>query len=224
MSHQTTDPPALAPGELAALRAAYGMRELDERTAPGDPLELFTDWFEAARVAGAAEPNAMTLATADASGRPSARIVLLKGADERGLSFFTNAEGRKGGELAANPRAALVFWWPPTERQVRVEGRVEPVDSAESDEYWHSRPRGSRLGAWASSQSRPLPAREALDEAVREIAARYPGERIPRPPYWVGYRVVPDRWEFWQGRADRLHDRIVYTPAADGWTRGRLAP
>ena len=224
MTNQTTDPPVLAPGELAALRAAYGTRELDEKTAPDDPLELFTEWFDAARVAGTVEPNAMTLATADSAGRPSARVVLLKGADERGLSFFTNAQGRKGAELAANPHAALVFWWPPTERQVRVEGRIEAVDDRESDDYWHSRPRGSRLGAWASNQSRSLPDRRTLEVAVAAVAERFPDDHIPRPPHWVGYRVVPERWEFWQGRADRLHDRVLYTPAPAGWTRSRLSP
>jgi len=212
------------PAEVAALRAAYGRATLDERTSPADPLVLFREWFEAARAAGVNEPNAMTLATADAAGRPSARMVLLKGADDRGLSFFTNREGRKGRELSDNPRGALVFWWSPLERQVRVEGRIELVDEADADAYWHSRPRGSRLSALASRQSTPVRDRAELDAARDALAVRYPGEDIPRPAYWVGYRVVPDRYEFWQGRPDRLHDRVAYTPATEGWDRVRLSP
>jgi pyridoxamine 5'-phosphate oxidase len=224
VSDSATDAARASLADLAALRAAYGHAELDESTAPAEPLDLFAEWFAGARAAGVDEPNAMTLATADEAGRPSARMVLLKAADEDGFSFFTNREGRKGRELAANPRAALVFWWAPLGRQVRVEGDIEAVGDAEADEYWRSRPRGSRLGGWASAQSRPLPNRATLDSALAEVEARYPGEDIPRPPYWSGFRVVPDRIEFWQGRPDRLHDRISYTRVADGWERVRLAP
>jgi pyridoxamine 5'-phosphate oxidase len=220
----TTESPRAGLADLQSLRGAYGAATLDETTAPENPIELFAAWFESARAAGTIEPNAMTVATADADGRPSARTVLLKAADERGLSFFTNREGRKGRELEDNPWAALVFWWPPVERQVRVEGPVVHVDDAEADAYWNSRPRGSRLGAWASPQSRPIPDRATLERARDEVADRYPDDNIPRPPYWMGFRVVPDTFEFWQGRADRLHDRIGYRRAGDGWTRTRLAP
>jgi pyridoxamine 5'-phosphate oxidase len=214
------------PPDVAALREAYGRAALDEASAPPEPLALFTAWFADARASGTPEPNAMTLATASADGRPSARVVLLKAFDARGLAFFTNLESRKGRELAQNPRAAAVFWWPPLERQVRAEGRIERVDAAEADAYFASRPRGSRLGAWASPQSRPVEGRAALDARLAEVAAAHPGEgAVPRPPHWGGFRLVPDAVEFWQGRPDRLHDRLLYTAdGRGGWARARLAP
>ncbi|HLT46023.1 MAG TPA: pyridoxamine 5'-phosphate oxidase [Rubricoccaceae bacterium] len=211
--------------DVAALRAHYARAALSEDAAHPDPLVQFEAWLVEAVAAGAREPNAMTLATASPDGRPSARVVLLKGVDARGLTFFTNLESRKAGELEANPRAALVFWWPEVERQVRVEGRVERVADAEADAYFASRPPGSRLGAWASPQSRPLPDRAALDARLAEVEARFAGADPPRPPFWGGFRVVPDRFEFWQGRPSRLHDRLEYAPdGAGGWAITRLAP
>ena len=165
-------------------------------------------------------PEAMALATATPDGRPSARMVLLKEADERGFAFFTNRESRKGGELAANPRAALLFHWRPLGRQVRVEGRVEPISDEESEAYFDTRPLPSRLAAWASPQSRPLTDRAELERLYAEAAARFPGEQVPLPPHWGGYRVVPDAYEFWQHGDDRLHDRIRYERDGDAWTAG----
>ena len=167
----------------------------------------------------------MALGTCDAAGRPSVRIVLLKGLDARGFAFYTNLESRKGRELAANPRAALTFWWDVLERQVRIEGSVERVADDEADRYHASRPRGSRLAAWASPQSEPIPGREVLVERQADADARHPGEVVPRPPFWGGFRVVPERIEFWQGRPDRLHDRIRFEREPGGsWRRERLAP
>ena len=166
----------------------------------------------------------MTLATATPDGRPSARVVLLKGFDERGFVFYTNYEGRKGEELEENPYCALVFYWAELERQVRVEGRVSRVPKRESDEYFGSRPRGSRLGAWASEQSRPVGGREVLEERLRVLEAEYEAREVPRPPFWGGYRVEPEVIEFWQGRENRLHDRLVYRRSGGGWGRERLQP
>jgi pyridoxamine 5'-phosphate oxidase len=166
----------------------------------------------------------MTLATATADGRPAARIVLLKGVDAGGFQFFTNTSSRKGDELAANPRAALVFFWASLERQVRIEGRVEELSRSESAAYFAMRPRESRIGAWASHQSRVIPSREWLERAFVEAAERFDNEEVPLPEHWGGYRVVPDQIEFWQGRESRLHDRILYQRAADGWKVGRLSP
>lgn len=189
-----------------------------------DPLRQFLRWFEEARASGMPVPEGMALATATPAGRPSARTVLLKAADESGFGFHTNYESRKGSELAANPQAALLFWWQPLGRQVRVEGDVERVPTSDSEAYFRTRPLGSRLAAWASPQSRPLADRAELDRLQAETAARFPGEDVPLPPHWGGFRLLPDAYEFWQHGDDRLHDRIRYERAADGWSRVRLAP
>jgi pyridoxamine 5'-phosphate oxidase len=190
-----------------------------------DPIVQFTVWLQQAAEAGLPEPTAMTLATAGADGVPAARMVLLKGCDERGFIFFTNYESAKGRDLAANPRAALVFFWAPLERQVRVAGDVSRLPAEESEAYFASRPRGARLGALASRQSSVIPNREALERRLAEMEARYPGDLVPRPPYWGGFCVAP-RWiEFWQARPGRLHDRLRYTRQPDNaWTIKRLSP
>lgn len=197
---------------------------MDERDLDPDPLRQFARWFAEARDAGLTAPEAMTLATSTPDGRPSARMVLLKAADERGFGFHTNYESRKGGELAANPRAALLFWWQPLGRQVRVEGDVERVPPEESETYFRSRPLGSRRAAWASPQSRPLANRDELDRLYADAVARFPGGEVPLPPHWGGLRLVPDAYEFWQHGDDRLHDRVRYERDGDGWRRTRLAP
>ena len=197
---------------------------LHERDCASDPFDQFARWFADWQAAAPIEPTAMTLATVDATGQPSARVVLLKGYDKQGFVFFTNYQSRKGLELAAAPRAGLLFFWDRLARQVRVEGAVERVSAAESDEYFATRPRGSQLGAWASPQSRPIPDRDQLEAQVREIEAETAGKPVARPPHWGGYRVRPERFEFWQGRESRLHDRIVYARSASGWTRSRIAP
>jgi pyridoxamine 5'-phosphate oxidase len=209
--------------DLAAMRRDYEARGLDESDLLGDPLEQFRRWFDEACNAGLMEPNAMALATVDASGQPAARTVLLKGLEARGPSFYTNLESRKAQALAANPKAALLFWWPPHARQVRFEGEIERLEDADADAYFASRPRGSQIGAWASAQSRVIAGRAALEAAEREIAARFP-DAVPRPPFWGGYRLVPACVEFWQGRLNRLHDRLRYSRRGQGWTIERLAP
>lgn len=196
----------------------------DELPAPADPFALFAEWMAEAEASEINDANAMTLATATADGVPSARMVLLKGIDDRGFVFYTNLDSRKGGELAANPRAALCFHWKSLRRQVRVTGAVEPVSDAEADAYFKSRPRGSRIGAWASRQSQPLASRGELIAEVARHTARFGIGGIPRPPNWSGFCVVPDTIEFWRDRPFRLHDRLVYSRVEGGWRTKRLFP
>ncbi len=209
--------------DIADLRKNYGRSELDETASRGDPLEQFGLWFKQALDAEVPEPNAMTLATVGPTGRPSSRIVLIKGFDERGLVWYTNYESRKGRELAGNPYAALQFHWVELERVVRVEGRVERTSGEESDAYYQTRPLDSRLGAWASPQSEVIASRATLVANAAKAAARFTFAP-PRPPHWGGYRLVPDTWEFWQGRKSRLHDRLRYRLDNGAWLRERLAP
>jgi pyridoxamine 5'-phosphate oxidase len=197
----------------------------DSNQIVADPFARFVEWMSEAWTHEPEDANAMTLATTRRDGTPAARIVLLKGADDRGFVFYTNKQSHKGDELAANARAALLFHWKPQGRQVRIEGRVEHVSDAEADAYFTTRARISRLGAWASDQSRPLAERAELERRLADVEARYPGEEIPRPPHWSGYRVIPDRFEFWQNMPFRLHDRTVYTRAATGgWSVRKLFP
>ena len=196
---------------------------MEERELDPDPLRQFERWFEDARATALQVPEAMALATATSDGRPSARMVLLKGADERGFAFHTNYESRKGGELAANPQAALLFHWQPLGRQVRIEGRVERVTAEESAAYFRTRPLGSRLAAWASPQSRPLADRAELERLYTDAQDQF-GEDVPLPPHWGGLRLVPDAYEFWEHGDDRLHDRIRYEHRDGAWRRERLAP
>jgi pyridoxamine 5'-phosphate oxidase len=208
---------------IAQLRKNYTFGQLSETEVPPNPLSLFQLWFDQAVKAECPEPNSMTLATADAAGNPSARIVLLKGADEAGFTFFTNYESQKGKDLAVRPQAALLFHWHELERQVRIKGLVERVSPTESDEYFHSRPAASRIGAWASPQSTEIPNREFLEEAEKRFAADF-GDKPPRPDHWGGYRLHPTEIEFWQGRPSRLHDRIHYQLDGAQWRIARLAP
>ena len=209
---------------IADLRKDYKLASLDESDVASSPLAQFDKWFREALRAELPEPNAMTLATCDAQARPSARIVLIKDYDERGFVYFTNYESHKAQDLAANNRAALLFFWPELERQIRIQGRVEKISAADSDDYYRSRPLASRIGAWASPQSQVISSRTALEARVAAFEAEY-GENPPRPSHWGGYRVVPQVMEFWQGRRSRLHDRLRYTLQADGgWLRERLAP
>lgn len=214
--------------DLAALRENYALAGLDIADVDPDPYVQFTAWLTEALAAKLPEPSAMVLATVGAGGQPTSRMVLLKGLGPEGFRFFTNTESVKGTDLAANPRCALLFPWHGLERQVRVEGVAEPLTEAEVAQYFHRRPRGSQLGAWASQQSRPVADRAELDAAWAAADARYPGE-VPVPPHWSGYLVRPTHLEFWQGRPGRMHDRITYTRTApgapgNGWTLGRLAP
>src|SRR5687767_1872670 len=210
---------------IAELRREYARARLDEADVLDDPLALFAAWFDHALRAEVAEPNAMTLATATADGAPSARIVLLKGVDAGGFVFFTDFRSRKAQELDTNQRVALVFYWPELERQVRITGSAQRVAREETEKYFATRPLGSRLGAWASIQSSVISDRAELDRRVAEVETRFASGQVPAPPHWGGYRVRPDDIEFWQGRENRLHDRIRYRTSTDGqWVRERLSP
>lgn len=212
------------PDDLAALRRDYQRGGLEETDAGGDPRALFDRWFEDARAGGVLEANAMVLATVDPDGRPSARAVLLKGVTEEGFVFYTNEESRKGRALAHEPRCALTFVWLDLQRQVRVEGRAQPLPPEVSDAYFASRPRDSQLGAWASTQSSVVGGREELERSFAAAQARFGDGPVPRPPYWGGYVVRPERMEFWQGRHGRMHDRLAFTRDGERWQRERLAP
>lgn len=209
---------------MSAWKARLNRSDLEEVNAPDEPLSLFERWFEEARGADLVDASAMMLATVDAVGRPAARTVLLKGFDADGFRFYTNYDSRKARELEAHPRAALAFWWDRLERQVRIEGPVKRLPPEISDEYFASRPRGSQLGAHASPQSRVIGGRAELEDALARLSERYGDDPVPRPANWGGYAVVPETIEFWQGRENRLHDRLRYTRDGDGWKRERLAP
>jgi pyridoxamine 5'-phosphate oxidase len=218
------DPKPACP-DFTRLRTDYRQHSLSESDVDPDPLRQFMAWFDEAVASNANEPNAMTLATCDANGAPSARIVLLKGLDGGSFVFYTNYLSQKSRDLAQNPRAALVFWWPELERQVRVEGDVSKTSQTEADAYFHGRPRESQIGSAASPQSQVIASREVLEERMRELKEQFPAGDIPRPPHWGGYRLAPRRLEFWQGRPSRLHDRIEYMRgAASRWQIRRLAP
>lgn len=209
----------------ADMRISYDKAVLLEDEVAADPIEQFARWFADAKAGGLLEPNAMALATADLAGRPSVRMVLLKGFDARGFTFFTNLESRKAGEIAANAQASLLFWWDRLHRQVRIEGTIEPVQAAEADAYFATRPYGSRIGAWSSPQSRPIDGRAVLEAAEAAHRGRFPeAADVPRPPHWGGYRVVPAAIELWQGRVSRLHDRLRWSRTDTGWRIERLAP
>ncbi len=207
----------------ADLRKEYRVGELLEAHVSSDPIDQFGRWFVDAARAAVPEPTAMTVATVGRDGRPSARVVLLKGFDARGFVFYTNHTSQKGRQLVENPWASLVFYWTQLERQVRVDGRVEPVSRAEADAYFHSRPTSSQVGAWTSRQSTVIPSREVLDAREAELKRRF-GDAVPLPDFWGGFRVVPDAVEFWQGRPSRLHDRLRYARQGDRWAVERLAP
>ncbi len=222
MSNQQTQIPNV---DLASLRRHYALESLSEADVLPDPMAQFAVWFQEALSSQLIEPNAMTLATAAANGRPSARTVLLKGFDKQGFVFYTNYESRKGQELAENPQAALLFTWLDLERQIRIEGKVEKVSSEESLTYFQSRPKASQIGAWASPQSRVIESREVLEKRMEDlIRENAQAEKLPLPPFWGGYRLVPEIIEFWQGRESRLHDRICYTQSGESWEVKRLAP
>jgi pyridoxamine 5'-phosphate oxidase len=210
---------------IASIGKEYNLLELRETDVDPSPFKQFEKWFDDALRANLLHPNAMTLATATKDGRSSARMMLLKGFDEDGFVFYTNSESKKGKDLAENPLAAIVFWWAELERQVRVEGRIEEVSNQEVDSYFKSRPRGSQLGAWASWQSQVIESREVLERRFQELEIRHKNQDIPRPPYWIGYRLRAILLEFWQGRPNRLHDRLRYRLLDDGgWVIERLAP
>jgi pyridoxamine 5'-phosphate oxidase len=210
---------------IADIRKDYTLEDLSETEVDPNPFLQFKQWFEQALTAQLPEPNAMTIATAMPDGKPSARMVLLKDFDQRGFVFFTNYNSRKGQEMAENPQAALVFWWAELERQVRITGHVEKVSQTESDKYFYSRPENSRLGAWASHQSQVIASREVLEQSLQELQHQYDNQDIPRPSHWGGLRVIPTEIEFWQGRPNRLHDRLLYTRLDEqNWKIQRLSP
>lgn len=214
-----------SPSNIADIRKDYQLAALDEATAGNDPLAFFSKWFSDAETAEITEVNAMTLATVDACGFPDARIVLLKGIDDKGFVFYTNYESAKGRELQAHPHAALVFLWKDLERQVRIQGTIEKVSAEESDSYFKSRPLASRLGAWASPQSETIAERDMLENNYAKYEAQFANSDVPRPAHWGGYRVIPSKIEFWQGRSSRMHDRILFKRnTAGSWDKSRLAP
>ncbi len=217
-------PSAPDPDELAALRREYGDAGLDDPDLAPDPIVMFRRWLHDAVVAGLHEPNAMVVSSVSAQGHPSSRLVLLKGSDERGLVFYTNYDSRKGTELSLNPNCALLFPWHDLQRQVRVEGKAERVSQEESEHYFATRPRASQLGAWASPQSRVVASRDELDRRYTAAEDRFYTFDVPLPENWGGFRVVPDTFEFWQGRRGRMHDRLVYRREGEGWSTVRLAP
>ena len=212
------------PTSVADLRREYARARLDEANVSLDPITEFARWFEEAVKAEVQEPNAMTLASVSPDGAPSARMVLLKGFDERGFTFFTDYRSQKGSDLEHNPRAALVFYWAELERQIRITGATVLVGREESEAYFRTRPRGSRISAWISHQSQVIASRKLLEERVPELEQRFPGDDVPLPPYWGGFRVVPAAVEFWQGRSSRLHDRIRYARDGEHWRIERLSP
>jgi pyridoxamine 5'-phosphate oxidase len=209
---------------INTLRHDFSMQSLDEKDANKNPITQFSKWFHEAIDAKVNEPNAMTVCTATPNGKPSARILLLRNFDDNGFVFYTNYNSRKGSEIAENPQAALLFFWPELERQVRIEGKLSKQTAEESDEYFNSRPRTSKLGAWTSAQSKVIKDRQVLDEEYKKQDKAYPGENVPRPPHWGGYILNPEMIEFWQGRPSRLHDRLLYTRQNDNWKIERLAP
>lgn len=210
--------------EIASLRNEYSKATLDIEKTADNPIQQFRSWFNEARKAEVPEPSAMVVSTASADGKPSARVLLLKDITENGFVFFTNYNSRKGKEIEKNPFASFTFFWPELERQVRIEGRLKKVDSAVSDAYFGSRPRGSQIGAWASPQSDEIPNRGIIEKRERDYLEKFEGKEIPRPGHWGGYELIPDLLEFWQGRQSRLHDRIVYQLENGKWNKKRLAP
>ena len=209
---------------ISDLRREYASRALSEEQADADPIRQFAAWFDDAVKAELLDVNAMTLATVSPTGDPAARIVLLKEFDEKGFVFFTNYDSAKGTQLAAHPRACLLFFWVELERQVRITGAIAKVSRQESEEYFHSRPFESQVGAWTSAQSTTIADRSSLETRYAELTTQYAGQTVPLPPFWGGYRVTPESMEFWQGRKSRLHDRLLYTGHAGNWSRSRLAP